>query len=230
MHHSLIKALLTFSFLSIPMTSEAAIIYEAPPGPWGNCQFETTCGALFETPNLFAAGQFVLSANTTIATAAFFAVIDGASTLYGVDWGIWGSGGALPSGLIYYKSLQGFKAVPDGVNSQGKPLELVELDAGNLKLAAGTYWFGVHAHATSIGTYLSNSITGPAAQSVDGGRSWSPFYEGNPGIAFEILSPDIPPQPPTPPVGPTRIPAPPASALLAAGLLGLYLLRRRRPV
>ena len=88
-------------------------------------------------------------------------------------------------------------------------------NTGTVALGPGTYYLAIQAISPTIDTYLSLGAIGGAAETHDGGTTWSPWYEGLAGVAVDIY-------------GSTGVPEPAAWTMMLVGFAGVGFALRRR--
>jgi hypothetical protein len=193
------------------------------PSGGGDCSFSTTCAASAGRGDDFAAQEFTL-AGGGILTSADFTELDLGTQPTEVTWGIFaadGSGG-LPGTLL--------AAGTDVLTGAADGTELVDLtlydlskmswDLGTVLLDPGTYYLAIQATSPVFETYLADgSLASGAAESMDGGVTWSSGYEGFPSVAIDIS-------------GTAGVPEPATWLTLLTGvtIVGAALRRRRREI
>ena len=199
--------------------ARAAIVYQNLPdlgvGESGNCLFNSACAAASNAPQRYAAQEFVLSHSASISAIGFTAVLQGMDYATSANW--------------MFLTADGVGGLPGTLIASGSGAALSHLDgsAGTLfgttveysfALLAGTpYYVALQEFSNDPDDYLLKGVaTTGAANSLDGGASWSGGYVSNTSIAVTLY-------------GELRAVSEPGSlVLLATGLLGLTWRRRLR--
>ena len=183
-------------------------------GMGGDCSFSTACAAANGRGDDFAAQEFTLTA-PTVVTGASFTELDLGTTPTAVNWGFAlndGVGGLpgtfLSAGLDTITSSVGLGS--DGGNS----VTQLFFGVGPQALAPGTYYFAIQAISPVVSTFLGGGAAASgAAETMDGGVTWTSSYEGFPSVAVSLY---------------TFVPEPAAWALMLVGVGAVGGALRRR--
>jgi hypothetical protein len=200
---------------ALPMAAQANTIYDNPgnPGAGGDCSFNTTCAAVAGRGDDFAAQQFTLDAGATVQSASFsIYAYDPAGTA--ANWAFYLDADGGPGALIS----SGSSAIADNVT---RPDGLVQsfFNLPSVSLGAGSYYFAVQSVTASFSNYLANGVAeSGAAETHDGGASWSPGYEGQSSVAVALYDNRV---------GAAGVPEPMSWALMLVGFGGMGAVLRR---
>jgi len=206
------------SLLMMPLAgiAHAATIYNNAPnfGGGGDCSFNTTCASLAGRGDDFAAQQFTIGSAVTVLSGDYNTELYGAPGT-SVNYAFYTSAAGLPGTLI----ASGSSAITGNV--VGSDFIYSEVDyvfnTGAVNLAAGTYFFAIQEVTGNFDDFLVGGAddTG-AAETHDGGLTWSPDYEFEGGVSVSLSSTAV-----------SATPEPGAIYLLGSGLAGVAALRRR---
>ena len=217
--------------LLLPPPAHAATLFQNPPelgsGQDGSCFYNTTCGPNLLGVTYFAAQSFTLAAPATVNGAGFNAIVRDIFFLFGTppnaifgtqaNWKILAAtlgnapGDVLASGTAPLTNSPG----PIGASF---PTTDYAFPIPALLLAAGSYFLAIQnvtaneLDSLSVGTAASGAFT-----SEDNGLTWQAGYSIFPSVAMTVFGEPLV----------AAVPAPGALGLLATGLLGLGLARRR---
>jgi hypothetical protein len=173
--------------MAVATPAMAATIYDLPPNfVDGNCVFNTTCGPP-NTGNTFAAQAFSLAQNMNVTEGTFtvfnntstapssvnylFLAADGANGLPGTV--LFSGNSAITSRTSIGRGF-GFDAVRTGFSVSG------------VTLGSGNYYLGLQAVSSEFQVYLANADGTGAAESDDGGVTFSPDYQGAKAVATSL--------------------------------------------
>lgn len=192
--------------------ADAAILYS---NPWnaiaaGDCSWDTACAATAGRGNDYAAQEFTLSTTAMITSAAAIVQDVGTTGATFINWSLYAAQFGSPAGgaLFTGSSSIAISPVPSSVMS------VYTFDIG-ARLDAGTYFLAMQDVSSTIQNYLQQGTSASgAAETFDGGTTWSPNYEGNTSIALTLTG--------------TAIPEPMMLTVLGSAVLGLATMRRRR--
>ena len=198
-------ALLAFpAFMAVTQCSAAAI-FSAPPNLSGGTDMNGN----------LVADSFTLASSATITQIQFWALQDNLASYTGsIFWSINTNSGGLPGSAILSGTAS---AVAASTGSSAFGLnEFIYSFNTNGTLAAGTYWLELHNGPTNAipGTNMfwenSNANSGNS-QTKDLSLPAQPFVANFTSLAFALSTPE-----------------PGSMVLMATGLLGAVLLRRRK--
>jgi hypothetical protein len=177
--------------ISFGSNAFASLVYSNPydPAITGNCMFSSICGTAQGKPNDFGAQSFTLAATTTIQSASF-TELDVSTSSTAVNWMFLRANGAggLPGTLVASGASSIFSTTSLGLGSIFH-INKENFDVGSVTLNAGTYYFAVHSTSSAYSTYLSTGSTSSgAAETPDGGLTWTGTYQTHPSIAISLDS------------------------------------------
>jgi hypothetical protein len=180
--------------ISFGSNAFASLVYSNPydPAITGNCMFSSICGTAQGKPNDFGAQSFTLAATTTIQSASF-TELDVSTSSTAVNWMFLRANGAggLPGTLVASGASSIFSTTVGlwGVRQSSYTINQENFDVGSVTLNAGTYYFAVHSTSSAYSTYLSTGSTSSgAAETPDGGLTWTGTYQTHPSIAISLDS------------------------------------------
>lgn len=185
----------------------------------GDCSFSTTCAAAMGRGDEYAAQLFTLSSGTTLDLGAFSDLIYGALPT-SVNYAFYDDVSGLPGGPALASGSSTLISTPAGYD-----VWLESFNFADVTLAPGSYFFAIQAVASDFDTYLQQGlVTTGAAETHDGGATWSAGYENSPngeelgGISVALG------------VGSASAPEPATWAMMLAGLgmLGFAMRRLRK--
>jgi hypothetical protein len=187
---------------------------------FGDCSWSTTCAADAGRGDDFAAQEFTITAPVVI-NGASFTELDFGTTPTAVNWGfIEANGPGGSPGTILQAGTDNVSFVNNlGLDRSGTyDVEQGIFGVGPMALGPGTYYFALQGISSVFDTYLAQGVLpGGAYETMDGGVTWTPTYEGIPSVAVSLY---------------TSVPEPAAWAfmLLGFGLVGAALRRRSAAV
>jgi hypothetical protein len=166
--------------LGMAGAASANTIYDNPyGGVGGDCSFSTTCAAQSGRGDDFAAQEFTLASDAVVTSASFteqdFGIIP-----TDVKWGfaLADGPGGLPGTFLSAGEDSISSSTILGVDSGGYNVTKLFFDVGPQALGPGTYYFAIQAISPVFETYLGFGVAaGGAAETHDGGATWSPGYE-----------------------------------------------------
>ncbi|MEO9213998.1 MAG: PEPxxWA-CTERM sorting domain-containing protein [Caulobacteraceae bacterium] len=181
--------------VAIAGAASAGVVYNNPfdfNADVGDCSFSTTCAAQIGAGDDFAAQKFTLLSDAVI-TSASFSELDFKVFPTVANWGFIMADGAggLPGTILAAGSddITSSPSIGSGT-IHGAPANVSQnfFDVGTVALSAGTYYFAVQGVSSVFDTYLGQGVTNAgAAESHDGGVTWSPGYEGIGGVSVELF-------------------------------------------
>jgi hypothetical protein len=192
--------------------SAASIIYNNPydNSGIGDCSWSTTCAAEVGRGDDYAAQQFTLTSAANINIGSFVSLDSGGDPT-AANWGFYTDNGGLPGILL----ASGSSAVTGSYagTSFGYNVFDGQFSVGSVTLGAGTYFFALQGVSSVFETYLAEGVVSSgAAETHDGGATWSAGYESIPSVAVDLAS---------------SVPEPSTWAMMALGFAGLGLVARR---
>jgi hypothetical protein len=141
----------------------------------GDCSFSTTCAATVGRGDEFAAQLFTLSSTATINEGAFSDVVLSLPTASSVNYAFYADVGGLPSGAALES---GSASLTTTSADPGLPSYLNTFHIASITLGTGSYFFAIQAVTSNFGDYLQQGlVTSGAAETNDGGLTWSAGYE-----------------------------------------------------
>ncbi|HEY5301350.1 MAG TPA: PEP-CTERM sorting domain-containing protein [Acetobacteraceae bacterium] len=193
------------------------MIYANPPDlsntQDGQCPYNSVCGAGM----VYAAQEFTLAGPVTITSVGFNSIVLGSGqtgTAANYQFLDANGAGGLPGTLITSGAGAPLTATSGPVGARFASTNY-SFDITPLMLAAGDYYVSIQEVTTNSSDFLSRgSAASGAAESVDGGVTYSAGYAGFDSIAVSLK-------------GGTAIPEPATLVVLGVGLLGLAMARRK---
>lgn len=184
MKHAHTFAGVAIATLTLAGAASANTIYDNPyAGNGGDCSFSTTCAAQVGRGDDFAAQSFTLT-SAAVVTGASFTELDFGTIPTDVNWGFALADG--PGGLPGTFLSSGTDAVSSSA-VVGSNVTKVFFDVGPQALGPGTYYFAIQAVSPVFDTYLGfGAANSGAAETMDGGLTWSPGYEYGSSIAVAL--------------------------------------------
>jgi hypothetical protein len=143
----------------------------------GDCSFSTTCAATvgLGRGDEFAAQLFTLSSTATINEGAFSDLVFSGPTASSVNYAFYADVGGLPGGAALGS---GSATLTTTLADASLPSYLETFQIATITLGAGSYFFAVQAVTSNFGDYLQQGlVTSGAAETNDGGLTWSAGYE-----------------------------------------------------
>ncbi|MBV8683375.1 MAG: PEP-CTERM sorting domain-containing protein [Caulobacteraceae bacterium] len=157
----------------------------------GDCSWSTTCAADAGRGDDFAAQEFTITSPVVI-TSASFTELDFGVTPTDVNWGFIeanGPGGS-PGTILQAGTDSVFKVLNMGPDPSGCCLiEQGFFGVGPMALGPGTYYFALQGISSTFYTYLGEGVlTSGAYETMDGGVTWTPNYEGFPSVSIGLYT------------------------------------------
>ncbi|MBA2588440.1 MAG: PEP-CTERM sorting domain-containing protein [Alphaproteobacteria bacterium] len=212
----LLTATVLFAMASVG-SANAAVIYSNEPSGFsiGNCSFSTTCAATAGAGNDFAAQAFSLASAATI-TAGSFEELDKNTSSTSVNYRFYAGVAGLPGGPALFSGSSAITATSEGSDvNYNHGLESFSI--ASVTLGPGNYFFAFQAVSPVFETYLAEGLVNiGAAETHNGGATWSASYAGFGGVAVALFS------------DATAVPEPLTVSLFGVGLAGAVATRRRR--
>ncbi len=185
----------------------------------GNCLFNSACASTLNFPQRYAAQEFSLLSAATISAIGFTTVLQGSGYGTSANWMVLAANGAdgLPGTIIASGTGAALSIASGSPGSRpGTTLDYSFAVTEFSLMAATAYYVAVEEVSAELNDYLLQGLaTSGAAESLDGGTSWSGNYAGQTSIAVTLYSNAI------------NVSEPGSLALMATGMLGLTLRRRR---
>ena len=201
-------------------TARADIVYNNPvlDNDQFNCVFNTTCGPTQAgITSDFAAQLFTIGEQSTINTGAFTELLTGGGLPTSVNWMFLANDGAggLPGTVLSSGSSPVVTQQSLGPDAGSLGVyEQLSFNVSSLSLAPGSYYFAIQAVTTNFSNFLTQGTDAAgAAETPDGGTTWTASYEGLPSVAVELSG---------------TVPEPGSLAVIGVALAGLGVIRRRR--
>ena len=200
----------------------AGTVYDNPynaAADYGDCSFSTTCAAEAGRGDDYAAQMFTLT-TAKVITMASFTELDLGTQPTDVNWGFLQNDGAggLP-GTILAAGTDSVSSVTSlGTDNSGfYDVNKVFFNLGTVALGPGTYYFAIQGDSSVFENFLSTGLdeTG-AAETMDGGGTWAPGYEGIGGVAVGLYDAS------------TTVPEPATWAMMIMGVAGVGFAMRRQ--
>lgn len=185
----------------------------------GNCLFNSACASIAGAPQRYAAQEFRLDSAASISAIGFTTVLQGSGFGTAANWMLLAADGThgLPGTLITSgtgAALSHATSAPGSID--GATIEYSFNVADFSLLAATSYYLAVQEISAEQNDYLLQGIaTSGAANSLDGGATWSAGYVDKTSVAITLYGTSM------------NISEPGSLVLMATGLLGLTLRRRR---
>ena len=224
--HAKVLGLIGLSLLLPPAGGLAATLYSNPYDPVhpnSNCLFNTSCAALDSQGDVFAAQEFNLSTGATVLSATFTAYAESATTapLTAVNWALYSDSAGLPGMLVASGNLATFIGITgDGTVTtpyQTLYVNTYDFDTESVALGAGNYFFALQSTGTDYSFLAQGVNDSGAAETHNGGTSWTSSYQGIGGVAVALYGTPASP-----------VPLPAAAWLLISGVGALGAVARRR--
>jgi len=183
----LLRAAAVAALSAAPMLAHAGVVYsnETVSPAQGDCSFNTACaGAIPSRGNEFAAQAFSLAGATTLTGGSWIEMDSGGAGATSVNYAFYNAAGGLPSGAAIFSGSATTFAHDLGVDSANTFFETFResFSLPSLALGAGNYFFAIQSVSSNFANYLGQGVlTTGAAESNDGGLTWTPGYETLPG-------------------------------------------------
>jgi hypothetical protein len=143
----------------------------------GDCSFSTTCAADFGRGDEFAAQLFTLSSTATINKGAFSDIVFSGPTASSVNYAFYADVAGLPGGAALES---GSATLTTTSADPSVPSYLETFSIASITLGTGSYFFAVQAVTSNSGDFLQQGlVTSGAAETHDGGLTWSAGYENS---------------------------------------------------
>ena len=194
-------------------SSSAAVIYSNQPSAFvqGNCSFSTNCAS----GSGFAAQAFSLNSAATI-TSGSFEEFDFIVSPTSANYAFYANINGLPGGIAFFSGSGAITATSEGFSTPYNHA-IESFSIAPAALGPGSYFFALQAVSAVHDTYLAQGLVNAgAAESTNGGATWSPGYGGFGGVAIALFG------------DATQVPEPITLSIFGAGLTSAVALRRRR--
>jgi hypothetical protein len=200
--------------LSMSTSASAAYVYNNLGTAFaGDCSFSTTCAAEAGRGDDFAAQLFTLGSPATI-TGGQWTELDTGGTSTAANYAFYTDAGGLPGTLLFSGSSADTATLLNDTSYGGYNQELISFGISAVSLAAGSYFFAIQSVSPVFTTYLQpGAVDSGAAETLDGGATWSPSYEGFDGVSAALTS---------------GVPEPSTWAMMLLGFAGLGFAGYRR--
>jgi hypothetical protein len=181
-----------------PLVAHASTIYsnENTDPLDADCSFNTTCAADNSLGDEFAAQAFSLASGTTITRGSWIEADFGGSGSTAVNYAFYKDGGAgVPVGAALFSGSAATGAVDLGPSTvfSGHEVFRVSFDLPSINLAAGDYFVAIQDVSSNETNYLGlGNIPLGAAETSDGGLTWTPGYETLGGIGVALYNNAVP--------------------------------------
>ena len=205
--------------VSLASAAGAAAVYNNidPNTAGGDCSFSTTCASQVGRGDDFAAQVFTLGSADTLTGASFETLDNPANSTTSANWAFYSAVGGLPVGPALFSGSSATTDTTVGSVFGYYALDINSFSLGSVSLVAGDYAFAVQAVTPEFQTYLSQGLVDSgAAETFDGGLTFTPSYEGMGGIGVALTD------------GAAAVPEPATWAMMLAGFGLVGVAARRR--